>query len=248
MFNPANGFKKLGIFYRDCQPEVNQAMLADLQAVGVPSSAISRADLGCSQAFAPPSAIQNAVLQFKRDGVTTATIDNDLQDVQNITRTSQNEGFRPQWTIPDQGTVATTTNPSFAPDPNNFNNALAITPEQYGANNMPGFKESPSDLQCDQVMASHGQPGAWQSTDQFAGAVCDMAWMFAAALSHAPSVAPEQLGVGLQRAGSVPFAVPFGPNNFSGGTNGGGQFWRPVTYHTSCGCWQLDNPNFSPSF
>jgi hypothetical protein len=23
---------------------------------------------------------------------------------------------------------------------------------------------------------------------------------------------------------------------------------RPVTYHTSCGCWQTDNPNFQPSF
>jgi hypothetical protein len=248
MFNPANGFKKVGIFYRDCQPEVNQAMLGDLQAAGVPSSAIDRADLGCSPAFAPPSAIEQAVVKFKGDGVTTATIDNDLQDVQNITRTSQNEGFRPQWTIPDQGTMATTTNPSFAPDPNNFNNALAITPEQYGANNMPGFKESPTDVQCDQIMTSHGQPGAWQSTDQFSGAVCDLTWMFVAAVDHAPSVSPDQLAAGLQRAGSVPFAVPFGPDSFSPGTTWGGQFWRPATYHSSCGCWQLDNPNFQPSF
>src|SRR5205807_8531722 len=89
MFEPAHGFKKLGIFYRDCQPEVNQAMLADLQAVGVPSSAIDRADLGCSSAFAPPSAIEQAVLKFKGDGVTTATIDNDIIDTQNITKQSQ---------------------------------------------------------------------------------------------------------------------------------------------------------------
>jgi hypothetical protein len=229
---------------------VNAAMLADLQAVGVPSSAVDRADLGCSSAFASPSTIEQAVVKFNADGVTTATIDNDLQDVQNITRTSQAQGFRPQWTIPDQGTVATTGNPTFAPDPNNFNNALAITPFQYGANNMPGFKESPTDAQCDQIMTSHGQPAVMASGGvQFAGAVCDVMWMFVAAVDHAQSVAPDQLAAGLQRAGSVPFSFPYGPNNFSApSATWGGEFWRPVTYHTSCRCWQLDNPNFQPSF
>jgi len=249
MFNPANGFKKLGIFYRDCQPEVNQAMLADLQAAGVSSSAIDRADLGCSSAFTPPSAIEQAVVKFKSDGVTTATIDNDLIDMQNITKTSQAQGFRPQWTIPDDGSVAISGNASFAPDPSNFNNALSITPNQNGAETTPGFKEDPTTVQCDQIMTSHGQPGAIASTDRFSGAVCDTAWMFAAAVDHAPNVSQDQVAAGLQRAGSVPFSFPYGPDNFSApGTTWGGEFWRPVTYHTSCGCWQVDNPNFQPSF
>jgi hypothetical protein len=249
MFNPANGFKKLGIFYRDCQPEVNQAMLADLQAVGVPSNAIDRADLGCPSGFASPSAIEQAVVKFKSDGVTTATIDNDIGDTQNITKTSQSQGFRPQWAIPDDGTVAVSGNASMAPDPNNFNNALAISPERYGEQNMPGFKEDPTTVACDQIMSSHGQPGAMTSPDQFAGAICDVMWMFVAALQHSQPLAPEQLAAGLQRAGSVPFAFPYGPNNFSApGTTFGGQLWRPVRYHTSCSCWQLDNPNFQPPF
>jgi hypothetical protein len=249
MFDPGHGFKKLGIFYKDCQPEVNQAMLADLQAAGVPSSAIDRADLGCPSAFASPSAIEQAVIKFKGDGVTTATIDNDLEDMQNITKQSQAQGFRPQWTLPDDGSVAISGNASFAPDPNNFDNALAITPEQYGAQTTPGFKEDPTTVQCDQIMTSHGQPGAIASTDQFSGAVCDTGWMFAAAVDHAPSVAPDQVAAGLQRAGSIPFAFPYGPDSFSApGTTWAGEFWRPVTYHTSCGCWQLDSPNFSPSF
>jgi hypothetical protein len=248
MFDPGHGFKKLGIFSRDCQPEVNQAMLADLQAAGVPSSAIDRSDLGCSSAFTPPSAIEQAVVKFKADGVTTATIDNDIIDMQNITKQSQSQGFRPQWTIPDDGQVAVSGNPTFAPDPNNFNNALAITPNQNGGQTTPGFKEDPTTVQCDQIMTSHGQPGAIQSTDQFSGAVCNTAWMFVAAVDHAPNVSPDQVAAGLQRAGPVPFSFPYGPNNFSApGTTWGGQFWRPVTYHTSCGCWQLDS-NFQPSF
>src|SRR5205807_4848420 len=121
-------------------PDQNQGMLADLQAAGVPSSAIDRADHGCSSAFASPSSIEQGVVEFKGDGVTTATIDNDLQDVQNITRTSQSQGFHPQWTIPDEGTVATTGNPSFSPDPNNFNNALAITPFNTAPTTCPGSR------------------------------------------------------------------------------------------------------------
>ena len=249
MFDPAKGFKKFGIFYKDCQPEVNQAMLNDLQAAGVPSSVIVTADLGCPTAFASPAQIQAGVSKFKAAGVTTATIDNDLEDMQNITKQSQAQDFKPQWTIPDDGSVAISGNASFAPDPNNFNNALAITPEQYGAQTTPGFKEDPTTIQCDQIMSSHGQPGAIQSTDQFSGAVCDTGWMFAAAVDHAPSVAPDQLAAGLQRTGPVPFSFPFGPDNFgASGTTWGGEFWRPVTYHTSCGCWQLDSPSFSPSF
>jgi hypothetical protein len=249
MFNPANGFKKLGIFYRDCQPEVNAAMLADLQAVGISGAAVDRADLGCPSAFASPSQIEQAVVKFKSDGVTTATVDNDIIDTQNITKQSQAQGFRPQWTIPDYGTVAVSGNAQFAPDPNNFDNALSITPAQIGASNTPGFKESPTDVACDQIMTSHGQQPVLQSPDNYAGGVCDTAWMFKAAVDHAPRVASDQLAAGLQRAGSVPFSIPYGPNNFSApGTTTGGQFWRPVRYHSSCRCWQAESPNFSPSF
>jgi hypothetical protein len=63
VFNPANGFKKLGIFYSDCQPEVNAAILADLEQIGVPPGAIDRFDLGCPTSFAPPSAIEQAVVK-----------------------------------------------------------------------------------------------------------------------------------------------------------------------------------------
>jgi len=62
-------------------------------------------------------------------------------------------------------------------------------------------------------------------------------------------VAQNQVAAGLQRAGSVPFSFPYGPNNFSAsGGSYGGQMWRPVRYHASCHCWQTDNPNFQPSF
>jgi hypothetical protein len=32
------------------------------------------------------------------------------------------------------------------------------------------------------------------------------------------------------------------------GTTYGGEFWRPVTFFSSCGCWKVDDPTFRPSF
>lgn len=248
-FDPAKGFKKLGIFYRDCQPDVNAAMLADLAAVGVPSSAIVRYDFGCPANFVAPSAVQQAILQFKAAGVTTATLDNDSADAQTITKTAQAQGFRPHWVLPDSlGIVATTGSGALSPDPSNFDNALAITAEQYGAENS-GIPESATDKACDQIMTSHGQPGIFQSGDKFNGAVCDQMWMLAAALRNAPRLAQDQLVAGLQRAGSVPMAFPVGPNDFTKqGTATGGQFWRAVVFHAACTCWKLVQPQFSPSF
>jgi hypothetical protein len=248
VFDPAKGFKKLGIFYRDCQPDVNAALLADLAAIGVTAGQISRYDLGCPANFASPSAVQQAVVQFKAAGVTTATIDNSLVDAQNISRASQGQGFHPRWALADGGIVAITQSPQFEPDPNNWDGALAITPQRYGAENS-GVPESAEDKKCDQIMTSHRLPGVYQSPDKFAGSVCDLVWMLAAAMAHAPTLAPDQLAVGLQRAGSVPMAFPDGPNDFSaGGTTTGGQFWRAVTFHASCGCWKLVDQTFHPSF
>src|SRR5205814_10581009 len=50
VFNPANGFKKLGIFYSDCQPEVIQAMLAVRVEEDRKSTRLNSSHLGISYA------------------------------------------------------------------------------------------------------------------------------------------------------------------------------------------------------
>lgn len=248
-FGAAKHFAKLGIFYKDCSPEVNRVLLADLAAVGVTGGKVDRYDLGCPGAFSSPAAIQQAVLQFKTDGVTTVTIDNDLPDIQNISNIAASEGFKPAggWILPDYGGVAITGSRNFHPNAGEFDGAVSITAGQYGAiaSNLP---ETPGTQACDKVMTSHGLPTVYQSGDQFAGSTCSLVWMLVAAIQHA-GVTQNGLPAGLQAAKTVQMSFPNGPNDFSApGTTTGGQFWRPVAYHGGCQCWTVVNPTWSPSF
>lgn len=248
-FTAGKHFAKLGIFYRDCQPEVNQALLSYLAAVGVAGGKVDRYDLGCPSSFASPAAIQQGVLQFKTDGVTTVTVDNDLPDIQNISKISSAENFRPPggWVFPDDGVAAITASANFHPDPSEFNGAVTITSGQYGGidSHLP---ETTGTQACDKIMTSHGLPTVYQSGDQFAGSTCSLVWMLVAAMQHG-GVNQTALVAGLQAAKSVQMSFPNGPNDFSApGTTTGGEFWRPITYHGSCQCWTVINPAWSPSF
>lgn len=248
-FSPAKHFKKVGVFYRDCIPGLYQAMVAQLTQVGVPSSSVEGYDVGCpSTPFAPPSTVEAAVLKFQQDGVTDVIPMQEYEDLQAFTRQANAQGYKPQYLVADDGIVATSSSPTFEPDPTNFNGAVAITPYQYGAI-QSGLPEDANTRRCDQIMTSHGLPTVYNSGDQVAGVYCNLVWMLVAALQHDPTANPTGLAPGLAAAGSVPFSYPDGPNDFkaSGGTYGG-EYWRPLQFQAGCGCWKVTNPSFSPSF
>ena len=150
--------------------------------------------------------------------------------------------------MPDYGLVPITQAAAFAPDPANFDGALAITPSQYGATNS-GLTENADDKKCDQAMSAASLPGVFQSPFGYAGLTCSLTWMLVAAMTHDPGLSPAGLAAGLQRAGTSPYAYPYGPENYTPpGTTTAGQFWRPVTFHSSCTCWKVDDPTFKASF
>ena len=248
-FGAGKHFAKLGIFYRDCSAEVNQAMLSDLAAIGVSGSKIDRFDLGCPAQFASPAAIQQGLFQFRADGVSTITFDNDIIDLQNISNEAAAQNYYPAggWIFPDDGAVAITASANFHPNSKEFDGAVSITDLAYGAidSHLP---LTPGTTACDKIMTSHSLPTVYQSPDNFAGSTCSLIWLLVAAIQHG-GVNPLNLAAGLQAAKSVQISYPNGPNDFTApGTTTGGEFWRPVTYHASCQCWTVMNPNFSPSF
>jgi hypothetical protein len=247
-FGAGKGFKKLGVFYRDCIAGEYQAWVGDVEAAGIPASAISSFDVGCPSAFAAPSAVEEAVLQFQEAGVTTVSPIGEYEDLKAFTNEANSQGFHPQYVLPDDGTVAVSGSAALEPNPSNFNGAVAITPGQYGAigSNLP---ESAATKSCDQIMTSHSLPTVYNSGDQYAGSACNQIWMFQAAASRDPSLTQPGLVAGLDRAGSIATSFPDGPTNFGApGTTTGGEFWRPVSFHSSCGCWMVDNPTFQPSY
>lgn len=248
-FGTGKHFTKLGIFYRDCSAEVNQALLSDLAAIGVSGSKVDRFDLGCPAQFASPAAIQQGLFQFRTDGVSTITFDNDIIDLQNISNEAAAQNYYPAggWIFPDDGAVAITASANFHPNGKEFDGAVSITDLAYGAidSHLP---LTPGTVACNKIMAAHGLPSVYQSPDNFAGSTCSLIWLLAAAIQHG-GVNPADLVAGLQAAKSVQISYPNGPNDFTApGTTTGGEYWRPVTYHASCQCWTVMNPNFSPSF
>ena len=82
-----------------------------------------------------------------------------------------------------------------------------------------------------------------------AGHACDQLWMLQAALTNAPELSPAALPAGLQRAKSIDFSFPQGPNDFTGnGVTTGGQFWRAAQFMPDCDCWRVIQRDFKRGF
>ncbi len=246
-FSSANGFKKLGLIYRDCYPDIVSGELSWLSQVGVTSSDISSYDMGCPSAFASPSDLENAIIQFKGAGVTNMTEVFELGDMANFTTIAQQQGFDPKWGLADDA-LFEINNGSEAPNPQNLNGAIGIAASRDGENNTSSLSSNPTagTVKCNAILQTAGLSVYGAAA---IGNACDQVWMLQAAVDNAPQLSQEALAAGLQKAGSIDFSFPQGPTNFTAaGTTYGGQFWRQDQYTSACSCWQVVNPNWSPSY
>ncbi len=246
-FSPSNGFTKLGIIYRDCFPALFPEETSWLAQVGVPSSDIVSYDMGCPQAFASPSDIENAIVKFQQNGVKDVTEIFELGDFATFTNTAQSQGYDPKYLLGDDGLLEISSGTQ-APNPNNINNAVAITTLRDGEENTAGLTPTAGTQKCNSEVAASGLSPVWNQPGAV-GNACDQLWMFQAALDHAPALSTAALAVGLERAGSVDFSYPQGPSSFAAANRTtGGQFWRVDQFTTACNCWRVTEPNFNPGF
>ncbi len=246
-FSASNGFQKLGLIYRDCYPDLVSDELAWLNQAGVPSSDISSYDMGCPSAFASPSDLENAIIQFKEAGVTNMTEVDELGDMANFTTIAQSQGFTPKWGLADDG-LFEINGGSEAPDPSNLNGAIGIAANRDGENNTASLSSNPTagTLKCNAILQTAGLSVYGAAA---VGNACDQLWMLQDAVDNAPELSQEALAAGLQRTGSIDFSFPQGPSNFTAaGTTYGGEFWRQDQYTSACSCWQVVNPNWTPSY
>jgi hypothetical protein len=245
-FDPATGFKKLGLIYRDCHKELVDQELAALHQAGLQDSQILSYDFGCPSAFASPSDIQQAILKFRSAGVTHLTGVYVYGDLANFTNVAQQQGFKPQYLLADEGIIAISYG-NLRPNPANIANALAITSGRYAEERTPGLTPTPGTAACDAMYAAHGLPPTYK-VDPEAGNACNELWMIKAGAEHAPVLSAETLAVGLQRTKSIDFSYPNGPNDFSGSqVTLGGEFWRVTQYVPDCSCWRVIDPTFHPN-
>jgi hypothetical protein len=245
-FDPSTGFKKLGLIYRDCHKELYTQEIDALHQAGVRDDQIVSYDFGCPSAFASPSDIQQAILKFKSAGVTHLTGIYVYGDLANFTNVAQQQGFKPQYLLADDGIIAISYG-NLRPNPANVVNALAITSGRYAEERTPGMQPTAGTAACDAIQLAHGMPPTYK-VDPGAGNACNEVWMIKAAAEHAPVLSAEALAVGLQRARSIDFSYPSGPNDFSGPqVTLGGQFWRVTQYFGDCSCWRVIDPTFHPN-
>lgn len=242
-FDAANGFKKLGFIYRNCDgPLVGATKDTLKQVVG----SWSDYTVGCPSVLALESDLQQAILQFKRDGVTHVFTLGMLGDMSAFTRDAKQQAFNPKYTIADDGLVSISYG-SQAPDPDNFADAVAISTNRGGEELTPGMAPTPGTQRCDKYLAAAKLQPTWKLPYAF-GNMCDQLWMLKAAVETAGVWKQDALAAGLAKAKSIDFSYPQGPNDFASApkTTTGGQFYRIVQFYKDCKCWKLTQRDFQP--
>ena len=247
-FGAGNGFQKLGLLYRSCNSALPGALFSWVAQAGVPSGSIVKHDVGCPAATAPPSDVQQAVLDFKTSGVTHVVMVEDDIDFANFSTLAERQGFRPKYALPAPmiGQTYATQHPDYA----NIADAIVISQFRYGEERTPGMAPSNAATgECDAALKAKGREPTWTTQSGIAGNDCVALAMLKAAAEHAPVLARNALAAGLQATGSLDLSYPGGPADFRAPyTTYAGQTWRPVKFVPSCNCWRVIDPNFRPSF
>lgn len=245
-FDPSHGFKKLGLLERSCFPEEVSQTKAWLNQVGVPSSQIVEFSVGCPAVIAPDSELQQAVLTFKRAGVTNVTYVQFTGDIAQFSNDAQTQRATWKYGMPNDQLV-TTSYGSRHPNYQQFNGAITVSEDRDGEETTPGFKPTAATGKCDSILAKKGLQPTYKQPYAI-GNACDQVWMLTAALDHAPAIQTNAVAAGLQAAKTVDFSFPQGPNDFSQqGSTAGGQYYRFDTFTTKCNCWRVSDPIFRRS-
>jgi hypothetical protein len=250
-FDASKGFKKLGIVHHNCTPSLYTAEQAALKQAGVSAASTTSFNLGCPAGQNDtPASMEQAVLAFKNGGVTDVT-EVDLTDYPLFTQVAAQQGYKPQYVLNDTGGAvigATQTGPD-APNPANFDGAVNVVAGGYGEQNTPGYQPSGGTQKCNTIFA--GKPGVYQQADGYGGVACNYLWFVQALLNHATTLQASALPAAMHSIGTVTFSYPFAPIDFSASPAGsayGVSYWRPLYYHASCKCYQVQDPTFHKPF
>jgi hypothetical protein len=245
-FDPAKGFRKLGFLYESCFPDVVNKELGWLRQVGISSSQLVTYNYGCPAALPSPSDDEQAVLKFQQAGVTHITDLGLIANIGNFTNIAQQQGYHPKYGLPNDELVSGTYG-STHPNYQNLDGALSVADNRDGEETTPGLHPTAGTARCDAIFAKHGLQPTYKQP-YAGGNACDQLWMFAAAVAHAPALRPDALAAGLQRATSVEWSFPEGPNLFTGNAvTTGGEYYRLLRFTTACNCWRVVDATFHRS-
>jgi hypothetical protein len=246
-FSAAQGYRKGALIEDACTPEVNADAEAALARAGIPPDSMVKTVYDCTPTggSAPPSQIQQSVLQDKVAGVTNVVWATSQTNLDLYTSTAEQQNFQPHYTMSDYDSIIGHEGPV---NPLNFNGALGITNDGTGEINS-GIPFNAASQKCNQVMTSHGvAPMAKEPDDDAVGTACGTIWLFVAAVDHAPSLKRADLLAGLDQVGRFQQPFPYADGLYDrAGKATGGDFWRADQWQSGCRCWRVLDRDFSPN-
>jgi hypothetical protein len=245
-FDPAKGFKKLGLLYDECSAEVNKALDDSLAKAGVTGA--SKFTFPCPpNGFGSPADMAQAVAQHRRDGVTHVIPLTGSGSFNRYADAAEAQRYRPKYAVTDYQGLPVTAASNLKPNGDNFDGAVAMTTNSFGMNTTPGAQIDAGTKRCQGLIVKAGVPA--ENVYKGAGGGCSALWDVEAALKGARSLAPDGILPGLFAAGpiqhaySTPDATFKAPSKYYGGDT-----WLPIQWRKDCSCWHWLEMTRRPSF
>lgn len=248
-FDPDRGFKKLGI-YADCSPAMldapNEGLHAHLEAVGVTEWSEFR--VACDR---QSGGSQQAVLQFRQDGVTHVLLISRPPPVKEFVQVAARSQFFPTYFVGDYlNVILGTLVEDFEPDA--FDGALGVTQTHAGEGAI-GKPLSPLAKQCSDILVEHGVAPISSEPPEDIGddieilELCENFFLFLQVATEAgPELTRPSWIDALPRIGEFHGASTHLSRFDRPGKTTGGETMKLVQWHRDCTCWK-QRTEFGPA-
>lgn len=245
-FEPAKGFKKVGILDDRCAPEFAVEAKQLLRQARV--TEVDQSTLDCSGFIAPPNQIQQAVLQHKNAGVTHVLALTSNANLQVYTSSAQQLAFKPRYL---GGDMYGNTSPSLSKnfDPNQYDGTVAYSVHTFGAT-AAKVPLQPAAQRCSQLMTSNGLPGiSEEGKDDPVLWYCDEFALLEQMAKRTPAAGFTRRAFvsTLSSVGRIPFARTSDGVYDRPGRYWGASGYRKIQWQRDCTCWRVVDPNFRPN-
>ncbi|MBV9665296.1 MAG: hypothetical protein JOZ37_15115 [Actinobacteria bacterium] len=247
-FDPAKGFKKLGLLEEDCTPEVNTQLENALARAHVTS--ISKYKFACpAGGFASPAEMNQAVVQFERDGATNVIPLTGGGSFLSFSNAAESQHYRPKYLAVNYNGFLVTATTATKPNTDNFDGAMAITTAAYGMDTTPNYPVDAGTARCQKILVKAGFPPSEVFGAQ-GGGVCSVLWASAIAINHATSLTRQSIIPALFNAGPIQLAYAATDTTYSAPYKTyGGDTWRALQFVKDCTCWHIVSsplPSYAP--
>lgn len=242
------GDPTVGVVYSDCQPTLVDEYFDWLADLGFSDSDVVTYDLGCTAGFSTSESLQQAVLKFKREGVTRLLPLEMAKDFANFTKAAQDQQFTPKYGVSGDDGVLDITYGLLGPDLENLKGSIAVSASGFGEERSEVTPDVGT-AACNALMSTAGLAPVYEQEAGMGGLACTQLWELQVILGKVTTVSRTSLADGLAKAGPLPYSYPAGPtSNTDPRVTFGGQYWRAMEFREDCRCWRLLDSTFKPGF